>query len=188
MNSSIRNLLAGAVMAMGTQTVWAQSDTATADATVTVVTALTVQKDTDLNFGTVVRPQTADLESGGYYVSIGASGDRFSNVTSIGGGATAATFTVSGEGTLAYTPTVTVAPVDTSSSGLTFYGDVTARCGSLAPQGRGASSLALGSCALTNGTSTVNVGGSMDVLPASEGPFDNGAVSLGTITVVVAYN
>ena len=191
MKLSLRNLLAVTLMtaAGGTQSVWAQAtDTATADATVTVVTALTVEKNTDLNFGTVVRPQTADLETSGYYVSIGSLGDRYGNVAFIGGGATAATFTVSGEGTLAYTPTVTVAPVDTSSSGLTFYGDVTARCGSLPQETTGASSLALGSCALTNGTSTVDVGGSLDVSPASEGTFTNGAVSLGTITVVVAYD
>lgn len=191
MKSSIRNLLAGALMAAagGTQSVWAQAtDTATADATVTVVTALTVEKNTDLNFGTMVRPQTDDLESSEYYVYVGSLGDRYGNVAFIGGGATAETFTVSGQGTLAYTPTVTVAPVDTSSSGLMFFGDVTARCGSNPQEITGASSLALSSCALTNRTSTVDVGGSLDVSPASEGTYTNGAVLLGTITVVVAYD
>ena len=185
MKISIRYLSASAVMAMamGTQSGWAQAtDTATADATVTVVTPLTVIKVSDLNFGTVVRPQTGD----DVYATMGVDGTRTGNATYLGGGANAATFTVSGEGVMAYTPTVTLAYSDNANSGAEM-GGFSAQCDS-ADEATSVGFVALEACALATGTSTVKVGGDLVVSPASAGPFTNGAVSLGTITVVVAYN
>jgi hypothetical protein len=194
MKSAIRTLLAGTLMAVagGTQAAWAQAtDTATADANVTVITPLTVTKNTDLNFGTVVRPQTGGLDGFGeelnFYAGIGTNGARTGNVAFLGGGATAATFAVSGEGTMAYTPTVSFALNSTSSSGVELGGFV-AQCDSLGQSLSGGASLVLGGCALAAGTSAVKVGGDLIVSPASAGTYTNGAVTLGTITVVVAYN
>jgi hypothetical protein len=97
MKSPIRHLFTGAgvAMAMSAQAAWAQAtDTATADARVKVVTPLTVTKNTDLNFGTVVRPQTGGVDGDGFelnfYAGIGTNGARTGNVAFLGGGATAA--------------------------------------------------------------------------------------------------
>ena len=152
------------------------------------MTALTVEKNTDLNFGTVVRPQTS--QGIPYYATVRPDGSRNGDLGFAGGGATAATFAVSGQGDLTYAPTVTLAANASSLSdaGLNWGYGISAECDSLGEIDASASTLELSDCTLTNGASTVKVGSSIMVYPASDGPFTNGAVTLGTITVVVAYN
>lgn len=161
-------------------TAWAaNTDTATADAKATIITAITVSKTSDLVFGRAAVPtngapttivlSTANAQSG--------TADFVSTQTTSN-----AVFAVAGEGTYAYTPLVTV--TQSSEAGLTLSA-MKGKCGSGADQ-----SLTIGSatgltgCALAAGASTVTIGGTLNIA-ANAG---TGAKTVGAIQVVVSYD
>lgn len=151
----------------------------TANVTTTIIRPISVTKNTDLKFGTIVRPGTG---SG----TVGLSTTNVSTVTGTGAillpssTTSAANFTVSGEGaqvfTLVIDSTVTLANTAASGGALTVTTVNDAACTtSCALPG------ALGDVA--NDTKVVNVAGSFPFLSTTNtGAYD------GTLNISVTYN
>jgi hypothetical protein len=175
----MRLITAAAVMALASQGAWAAeaTNTATADAKVTLVTPITVAKSTDLVFGRLFIPSSGTTART-IALNGGVTGDAVGVVTQ---NTSAAVFNVSGTEDLAYTPTVTfvgnpvgdlaVSAVQAQCTGGTVANNITNATG-------------LADCSLTGGASAVNVGGVLTIPTGATA----GTKTLGTITVVVAYN
>ena len=110
---------AGALAALAFTTPASAANTAQADATVNIVSPLTLAKDTDLSFGTIVGPFSNSV------VRVSNAGARNCGTLTCSGTVTAASFTVSG-GTASQALDVTVDPsVDMTSGGNTITVDLT---------------------------------------------------------------
>jgi hypothetical protein len=172
-------LAAASALALGSQSAWA-ADNASADTTVTLVTPIQVSKTSDLAFGQVAIPSTGGTAT---TVAISTGGAQTGTADFVGAQTTtAAVFGVVGQGTLAYTPTITV--TDAGATGLSLSA-FNGKCGAGSDQ-----ALTLGSgtgltgCALAAGADTISVGGTLTV--ASDA--SSGAATPGAIAVTVAYN
>ena len=150
------------------------SATTNATSTVTIITPITLAKDTDLRFGTLIRPAT-----GSATVTI----NQTTGAITVGSGALAyagttgrATYTITGETGYAYTidPDDTVAMVAQTGSGA----DITV---TLTPSSTGGT--LTGGTTPGSSTATFGVGGTFS-LTSGQG---SGAYS-GTFATVVAYN
>jgi hypothetical protein len=169
-------LAAAAAMAISAQNAMAQS--ASGDATVTVVAPIAVSKTTDLVFG--------QLYSGAGTSIISTAGVRNGGTAVVAGTQTvsAATFSVQGQGAFAYTPTITVTPASPAVAGLAISA-MLGRCGTgvdvvLPP----AAPTAVTGCVLIAGAGTVAVGGTVTITAAAT----PGVHTVGGIVVTVAYN
>jgi hypothetical protein len=166
-------------VAMGSQSAWA-ADNATADATVTLVSPVEVAKTTDLAFGQAAIPATGATST---TLIISTGGVQSGTADTVGTQTvTAAEFAVTGQGTFAYTPSITV--TDAAVTGLSlsaFKGKCDAGSDQNLTVG---SAVGLTGCALTAGVSTVYVGGTLTI--ADTATF--GAWTPGTVAVTVAYN
>jgi len=151
----------------------------TATVTTTIIRPISVTKNTDLKFGTIVRPSTS---SG----TVALSTTNVPTVTGTGAillpssTTSAANFTVSGEGGQAFTlvidPTVTLTNTATSGGTLTVTTVNDAACTTAC-----ALSGALGDVA--NGAKVVNVAGSFPLTSLT-----NTGAYAGTMNVSVTYN
>jgi hypothetical protein len=163
-------------MALASQSAWA----ADAPATVSLVSPITVAKTFDLAFGQVAKPS-----SGSTTKTISLAGARSGTANDVGTQTiSAATFNVTGEGELAYTPTITV-----TSAGVTglLLSDMIGQCGSV---GTGTSlpltvATGLTGCSLASGASVVKVGGTLTIASTATG---TNPINVGNINVTVAYN
>lgn len=173
--------VATAAAAFSSQNAWA-ADNATADATVTLVSAINVSKTSDLAFGTIAVPS-----SGSKTKTIDLAGTRDSGSSAVDIGTqtiSAGAFAVTGYGGVAYTPTVTV--TDLGVTGLELSA-ITAQCDSVT-----AESLTIGaakglsSCVLAaGGTSTVKVAGTLTISSTASPGI---GLKPGKIDITVAYN
>lgn len=169
-------LAALAAMTMGSQSAMAQS--ASGDATVTVVTPIVVSKTTNLVFG--------QLYSGAGTSIISTAGVQNGGTAAMAGTqiVSAAVFSVQGQGAFAYTPTITVTPASPAVAGLAISA-MLGRCGTgadvvLPP----AAPTAVTGCVLTAGADTVAVGGTVTITAAAT----PGVHTVGAIVVTVNYN
>ena len=140
---------------------------ASATATATIISPISISKTNDLNFGLV-----ASSTSAGTVVLTPAGARTPTGVTlSSGGTTTAASFGVSGQG--AYTYAITLPSSITLTDGTNF---MTVNTFTSTPSGTGA---------LSGGTQTVNVGATLNVLANQVA----GVYTTGTpFVVTVAYN
>jgi hypothetical protein len=149
----------------------ADSASATADSSVTIIRPLTMTKDADLVFGRVVQPRsgsdTVTLANTGNSVSTGGSAVVLGGITT-----SRAVFTVSGEGGQAVGVTIP------SSFNLTKGSDSIAV--TLLPDV--GTSVTLSNALAAAGSKTINVGGSFSLSSTQA----SGAYA-GTFTVSVAY-
>lgn len=180
--NAIRLLSASAVLALalgfGTA-VAADTDTVSASAKADIITAITVSKTSDLAFGRAAVPTSAGTTT--IILSTGnvqsGTADFVSTQTTSN-----AVFAVSGEGTYAYTPQITV--TSAGETGLTLSA-MKGKCGAGADQSLTVgSATSLTGCALTAGADTVKVGGTLSIGTGAA----TGTKTVGTIQVVVAYN
>lgn len=169
-------LAAAAAMAIGAQNAMAQS--ASGDATVTVVQTIAVSKTTNLVFG--------QLYSGSGTSIVTTAGQQNGGTAAMAGTQTvsAAAFTVQGQGAFAYTPTITVTPAAPAVAGLAISA-MLGRCGTrtdvvLPPS----APTAVTGCVLSAGTDTVAVGGTVTITAAAT----PGVHTVGAIVVTVTYN
>jgi hypothetical protein len=168
-----RSLSIAVVLASMSAPAFAQS--ASGSGSVTIVRPLTVAKNADLQFGTVVRPATG---AGTVVVSTAGAQSVAGGVAALASGATptAAQFAVSGEGgqsvSLTIPPTFSIANGSNTLT-VTTSNDLTGSAGSQTL------SNAIGSAA----TLVVNVGGSVPV-----GSTTSTGLYTGTFTVSAAYN
>lgn len=177
MNQKLTMLVAVAML--GTSGAAYAQASANVDATgsTRILQAISIAKDSDLQFGSIVRPSTAGTNT----VAVSTANGR--TLTGTGGGAlasggtvSAAAFTVTGEGgqTFSITPAATFTMNRTSPSG---GGSITVTTAVDAGSGT------LGGSIGSTGTKSFNVGGSFDVSNTTP----TGTYS-GTFNVVVAYN
>lgn len=163
-------VLSGGVMAETT-------DTATADASATVIAPISVAKDTDLVFGTVAKPNTGETKT----VVITTAGARDASSTSNAVGTqtvSAAGFTVTAA---AYAYTATVSYEAALATGATL-GAVVAKCGGAPDTSITAAGTAV-TCA--SDVTALKVGGTLSLTDTvATGPLSKGDA----ITVVVAYD
>jgi len=150
----------------------AASDTGTA--TVTILRPITVTKNTDLRFGTVVEPS-----SGSATVTISATGTRTTTLEVGGAAFGASTFTVAGEDGQAVTVTAPASFAITNQNGpgtltVTTTGNTS---------NTGSQTLAGGTGLGSGGTLLVSVGGAITVLSTTA----SGLYS-GTFSVSAVYN
>lgn len=168
-----RSLSLAIVLACTSAPAFAQS--ATGNGSVTVVRPLTVAKNTDLQFGTVVRPSTG---AGTVVVSTTGARSVTGGVVTLASGAapTAAQFAVSGEGgqsvSLTIPSTFDIAN-GTDTLTVTTTNDLI----------NSAASQTLSNAAGSAGTLVVNVGGGVPV-----GSTTPTGLYTGTFTVSAAYN
>ena len=134
---------------------------ATGDAKATVLTPIAIEKGQELNFGVFSAPT-----AGTVVISSGGARSQTGGVVLVGTGGQQGTFTVTGTGTQTF--------------GITYPGSVNLSNGSetMALLVTGASS-----GALTGGTATINVGGTLTV-----GANQAAGEYTGTYTMTVEYN
>ena len=162
--------LAGLLLSATAVPALAASDTGTA--TVTILRPLTVTKNTDLRFGTVVEPS-----SGSQTVRIDATGARTTTLDVGGAAFGVSDFTVAGEGGQAVTVSVPATfPINKGADALTV---TTTAAGDTLNTGVQTLSGALGS----PGVLDVRVGGQITVLSTT-----NSGTYSGTFTVTASYN
>lgn len=115
MNFTLKSLLAGSALvaiSLGATSAQAATNSATANANATIISALTITKNTNLNFGTAVSGATA----GTVVVAPTAAGTQLcTTVICTGGGNTSAQFSLSGAAT--YTAVMTIPATATLTSG-----------------------------------------------------------------------
>lgn len=170
-------VLAIGAVALSGSALAVDTGTASAVATATLITPLTVTKTTDLVFGTFAVPSSGTATS-----IIATDGGQTGTADFVGTQTTsAAVFAVAGGTTLAYTPTVTWTTAGTT--GVTFS-DVTGACDAVtsASVSTGGS---LASCTTALGASSIKIGGTVTVQTSAAAGT---AVSVGTLSVTVAYN
>lgn len=174
MNRKI-TLLAAVAMAGMSGAAYAQSSaTASTDGSTRILQAITITKDTDLRFGSIVRPATAGTNT----ITISAS-DGTRTRTGTGTAALAAstfgraTYTVNGEGG----QTFSITPDATFNMNRSGGGSITVTTASSAASGTLSGSVG------SSGSATFGVGGSFDVSnTTATGDYT------GSFNVVVAYN
>jgi len=172
-------LLVGALFAADAAMAAGNTSATTANVTTTIIRPISVTKNTDLHFGTIVRPGTG---SG----TVGLTTANVSSVTGTGAillpssSTSAANFTVSGEGGQAFTlvidSTVTLTNTATSGGTLTVTTVNDAACTTSC-----ALSGALGDVA--NGAKVVNVAGSFPFTSLT-----NTGAYTGTLNISATYN
>jgi hypothetical protein len=172
MNRLTKIALGAAVLAAISSPAFAQdTNTAAATGSATVVQAITVHKDTDLQFGSVAKPTTGSntitIDASSGTRTKGGAGDA-ALITSTTG---RATYTVSGAASTAYSITLPSSTFSLAKSGGTTPMTVTLA--------RSATSGTLG----VGGTDTFGVGGVFTIASTTE----TGAYT-GTFDVTVAYN
>lgn len=157
---------AGALAALAISTPAFASNTAQASATVNIVSPLTLKKNTDLNFGTVIGPFAGET------VEVSTAGVRNCSTLTCSGNAvvSAANFSVSG-GTPSQPLTVTVDPSATLNGSVS--GSLTLDLTTDVPSGVATD---------TSGNATFGVGGSI-AIPAATAD----GVYSGTFNVTVQY-
>jgi hypothetical protein len=162
--------LATLVLAGWTTAAHAQ-ESATATATATIVTPISITKNTDMNFGNVAVQST----NGGTVVMTPASVRSATGGVTLpttAGTVTAASFTVNGTAGYTYTITLPSSPLTITNAGNTM----TVTNFTSSPSGTGT---------LTGGTQTLNVGATLNVAAAQPA----GVYISGTpFTVTVNYN
>jgi len=161
-----------AALVLSTTGVLAASDTGTA--TVTILRPLTVTKNTDLKFGTVVEPSSGSAD-----VTISAAGARTTTLDVGGAAFGASTFTVAGEDGQAVTVS---APTSFAIANQNGPGSLTVTTTGNTSN-TGAQTLAGGTGLGSGGTLLVSVGGKITVLSTTA----SGLYS-GTFTVSASYN
>ncbi len=162
-----------ALAALATPALAQNSSSATASATTTIVQPITITKNNDLGFGTIVRPTT-----GASTISVAATGNTRTvtggNATfANGNGVSSAAFTVSGEGAQHFS--ITVPSSFNMTSGANTLVVTTSNP-------TGATGLLSGSVGST-GSLVLGVGGSFPLATNTA----SGAYS-GSFVVTVAYN
>jgi succinate dehydrogenase/fumarate reductase flavoprotein subunit len=170
MNTRHIVLAAGAALALSglaTSAFASGTASATANASVTVLSPTTITKTQDLVFGTVIRPTTTNttiaMDANGNVTATGGNGSIVSSTTS------AAKFNI----------TVQAATTYTLASTLSF-----AQAGliNVAPGAPAATTGAVGTIAAA-GTQEIRYGGQFDVTPAT-----TAQAYTGTLSVTVTYN
>lgn len=164
------------VMAGGAMAV---TNTATADATATLVTPLTITKNTNLVFGTLAVP---DATVSSVTLSVDTGGTQAGTANKVGTQTkSAASFTVAGAISLAYTPTITYTTAGTAGvSAAAFVG----KCGT-GVEASFASGGTLSGCTTDGaGADIIKLGATLTV--TSDAAV--GAATAGTLSVIVAYN
>ncbi|MBA3678075.1 MAG: DUF4402 domain-containing protein [Sphingosinicella sp.] len=166
MNKFVKIALATTLVAGFAAPAFAQSNSATANSSVSIIIPISITKSTDLLFGTVAKPLT-----GSGTVAVNAS----TGTRTVGGGVVGmtsttgrATFTVTGDTTRAFTATV---PANFTLGNGTPGDNITVALTSDVP------------AALTAGSATIGVGGSFSLAAAQT----VGAYT-GSFAVSVAYN
>lgn len=167
---------AASAMAMASQSAMA-ADNATADVTVTLVDALDVTKATDLRFGTIIKPKTANstIYMGANDTRVVQSGDAVLQTSTFG----LASFTVSGATGAAYN--ATIVGTSGSANGVTLKA-VNGVCTAGTLSGTGLNGTMTG--CTSYGAGGLKVGGIIEITPTSTA---SGAVTVGTVKVTLAY-
>jgi hypothetical protein len=150
----------------------------TANATVTIVTPITVTRVTDLKFGQLYSVAGTSI--------VTTAGTQNGGTASFAGTQTvsAALFNIAGQDNFAYTPQITVTPAAPAVAGLAISA-MLGRCGVEADVAlAAATAVNIAGCALSSGTSTVAVGGTLTVTAAAVA----GTHIVGGIVVTAAYN
>jgi hypothetical protein len=115
MKFTLKSLLAGSALvaiSFGATSAQAATNSASANANATIVSAVTITKNTDLNFGTAVSGASA----GSVVIAPTAAGTQLcTTVICTGGGNTSAQFTLAGAAT--YTAVMTIPATATLTSG-----------------------------------------------------------------------
>jgi hypothetical protein len=170
MKTMKKSILLVIVMLAFVTSIYAQPNSATATATATVVAPLSINKTGDLNFGsfsaaaagTVIIDNAATISATGGVVLING-----------GAGSTVATFTIAGQSGLDITLGLPALPITLTSGGNTM--DITALD----------SSIPAGTYTLAAASTTLTVGGTLDVAAAQPaGVYTNA----GSLIVTVNYN
>lgn len=171
--------VAAAALMLGASQAMAANN-ASADATTTLVAPVEVTKTTNLAFGQLAIPASGATAT---TAIISTAGAQSGTANTVGAQTTtAAAFDVTGQASLAYTPTITV--TDDALLGLALSG-MSGKCGTGTDQAiTVATATGLTGCALALGVSSVAVGGTLSIL----GTATAGAKTAGTVAVTVAYN
>lgn len=181
MKNMYKMTAAGAAMAlaMGSQSAMADS-TVTADVTTTLVSPINVAKTSDLAFGQVAIPSNANATK--KIITLAGARDGASTANDVGTQIiSAAVFTVTGQGTFAYTPTITV--TENTVPGLSLEA-MRGQCDVDTPEDVViGTAKALTGCTLA-GASIVKVAGTLKITEAAT----SGPKTVGTVNVTVAYN
>ena len=159
--------LAAAVVGIAALPLAAKAAETTASASATIVTPLTITKNSDLSFGSL----SPSAIAGTVTMTVGGTRTGDANVELIPGGTiTAAEFAVAGEGTATFSSTID-STATLNGSGTAAGNTMTTTLVNNAPSG------------LTAGAATINVGGVLAVgVNQVAGPYS------GTFNVTVAYN
>ena len=158
------------IMLFGFADITFGQDTETATATATIITPISIAKTADMNFGNIA----VAASTGTVVLAPAGSRTRTGGVTLpvIGGPVSAATFTVSGSGTLTYAITLPSAALTITSGGNTMTVDTWTST----PSATGT---------LSGGTQTLTVGATLNVgASQASGTY----VSLTPFDVTVNYN
>lgn len=171
--------VAAAALMLGASQAMA-ADNASADATATLVSPIEVTKTTDLAFGQLAIPASGATATTAIISTAGAQSGTANTVGTQT--VSAAAFGVTGQGTLAYTPTITV--TDAALTGLALSA-MSGKCSAGSDQAiTVASATGLTGCALTTGADSFTVGGTLTISDTATA----GAKTAGTVAVTVAYN
>jgi|KBSMisStaDraftv2_1062788.scaffolds.fasta_scaffold398816_1 hypothetical protein len=161
-----------AALALSAATVPALAASDTGTASVTILRPLTVTKNTDLRFGTVVEPSSG---SATVLIDTTGTGNRTTTLDTGGAPFGAADFTVAGEGAQAVTVS---APASITITNQTTTGTLTVTTSTL-----NTGSQTLSGTFGTPGTLDVKVGGQITVQSTT-----NSGLYSGTFTVSASYN
>lgn len=175
--NTLRNILIGASAAalLAGFAGAASAADATATTSVTVLRAITIAKDADLAFGTIVRPAAPAT------VTLNTAG-AVSGVTTVGGGTTAAQFTVNGEGNQTFSIAEVATLAGPSASSLTLTLSKIATTGSVSTGVAGGTGTLDGSLGGA-GVAVIKYGASFPITATTT----TGAYT-GSLTVTVDYN
>ncbi|NEW82360.1 MAG: DUF4402 domain-containing protein [Mariniphaga sp.] len=160
----MKKLLALFVVVLGFSAVsFGQANIATASSSATIVTALNVQKTTDMNFGNILRVNA----TGGTVVlsPAGSPTPSSADLTVLGGAPTAAVFTVNGTANSTYSITTNSADITLTGAGTAAGDDMKLGTFTLAATTGTVSALTSGSATgvLLSGTAVLNMGATLTV-------------------------